>query len=139
MDAVTGCPDAAARDGLVEAVLHELSALLAELEHDPGFSGAIDLHSLPMPEAARARLSERLGSGEVDVTLDLAGPSRVRETAYPGVWWLRHADGADRTLLEQIVVARVPELLCAQEADIAGAARRLAAELGRAAREGDPG
>jgi len=41
---------------------------------------------------------------------------------------VRHADADDRTLLEQIVVARVPELLLAHPVDIADAAERLGAE-----------
>jgi hydrogenase-1 operon protein HyaF len=116
-------------DPVGAAVLRELSRMLAELARDPTFSDAIDLHSLPLGEVGRAQLRRRLGQGEVDAALDIAGPSRITETAYAGAWWLRHADADDHAVLEQIVVARVPALLLAHAEDIADAAQRLAVEL----------
>ena len=114
---------------VAEAVLREVGTLLEALARDPMFSDAIDLHSLPLNDAERAQLRRRLGQGEIDAALDLAGPTRISETAYAGVWWVRHADADDRTLLEQIVIARAPALLLAHPSDIADAAALLAAEL----------
>jgi hydrogenase-1 operon protein HyaF len=122
-------------DVIAAAVLREIAAMLAMLADDTAFSDAIDLHSLPLTDRGREQLRQRLGRGEIDVALDLAGPTRVTETAYAGAWWLRHADADDRTLLEQIVVARVPALLLAHTADIAEAALRLNAETTRPCRE----
>jgi hydrogenase-1 operon protein HyaF len=115
--------------GLVEAVLQELAMQLEALAGDASFSDAIDLHSLPLDDNAREQLRQRLGRGEVEARLDLAGPSSVVETAYAGLWWVRHADADGRTVFEQIVVARVPPLLLAHGDDIAAAAQRLGAEL----------
>jgi hydrogenase-1 operon protein HyaF len=118
-------PDA----GLVEAVLQELAVLLEALAGDEQFNDAVDLHSLPLDDGAREQLRQRLGRGEIEARLELAGLTYIVETAYAGLWWVRHADADERTVFEQIVVARVPPLLPAHGADIAAAARRLSAEL----------
>ena len=68
--------------------------------------------------------------------LQAAGETRVDETAFAGVWWVRHADADGQALQEQIVVARVPPLLPAHRDDITAAAGRLRAAL---AADGDAG
>jgi len=123
---------AAARYELVEGVLHEVARLLHWLALDPGLAEVIDLRSLPLQEADRALLRQRLGDGEIDATLNLLGPTNIRETAYAGVWWARQMDADDRCALEQIIIARVPPLLLAHPADIDDAARRLSGDLNRA-------
>ena len=129
MDALTPMRVPAAGAGLAAPLLHEVLRALESLARDASRAVVIDLRSLPMDEAARSALRGRLGRGEVEATLDVAGTTRIDETAYAGVWWLRHlgADGA--AALEQIVVARVPELLLAHPEDVAASARRLAGEL----------
>lgn len=122
-------PEAGPLDATAAAVLREVAARLQQLAREPDFSDAIDVHSLPLGESARAQLRQRLGHGEVDCALQVAGASRICETAYAGVWWLRHADAEDRTQFEQIVIARVPTLLLAHPDDIGDAAQRLAEEL----------
>ncbi|WP_144290076.1 hydrogenase expression/formation C-terminal domain-containing protein [Ideonella sp. A 288] len=116
---------------VARAVLREVARLLDALAHDPMLDETVDLHSLPLSEPDREGLRQRLGRGEVEAVFNLAGPTRVTETAYAGVWWVRHADADadDRSVLEQIVVARVPALLLAHPDDIATASHRLAAEL----------
>jgi len=134
MEELTGTAAAAARfdvgSGVAEALLRQVARLLEALARDPGFADVIDLRSLPMHDADRASLRERLGNGEIDASFDLVGKTRITETACAGVWWVRHANSDDCAVLEQIVVARVPALLLAHPADIEGAARRLATELG---------
>jgi hydrogenase-1 operon protein HyaF len=120
-------------NGLGDAVLRELSRLLTRLATEPNFSDAIDLNSLPMGEAERDRLRDRLGVGEVRAAIDAAGPSQIVETAYSGVWWVRHGDSNGDAVLEQIVVARVPALLLAHPSGIHDAGVRLSAELSAAA------
>jgi hydrogenase-1 operon protein HyaF len=137
MDTLTLPTPLAAPAGVAAALLREVAALLERLAADPGFSETIDLHGLPLTDAERARLRQRLGDGEVDARLEIAGPTRITETAYAGVWWLRHADADDRPVLEQIVVARVPALLLAHPEDVADAARRLVAELDTRGTPGD--
>lgn len=123
----TSCADTGS--GLAQAVLREVARLLHLLALDPGFTDVIDLRSLPTQDSDRAILRQRLGEGEIEATCHLAGPTRISETAYAGVWWARHADADNRCVLEQIIVARVPELLLAHTADIEEAARRLTTEL----------
>jgi hypothetical protein len=110
---------------LALAVLRETANLLEALVHDPSFEDAIDLRSLPLADADRAALRALLGEGEVDVRLDVAGETRVRETGFAGVWWETHyaADGA--AIVERIVVARVPPVLLAHPSDVVRARDRL--------------
>ena len=74
-----------------------------------------------------------LGVGELDLTIDFNGPTRIRETAYPGVWWIQHKDGEDRVLAEYIEINRIPDFLCAQTDQIEDAARALSDRLKGAA------
>lgn len=116
---------------MLEAVLVEVRVLLARLAGNPEQIETIDLNSLPLDARTRALLRDRLGQGEVVATIEAAGRSQVVETAYPGVWWIRHETGEDDSALEQITVARVPALLCAHPVDIERASLRLADDLGR--------
>jgi hydrogenase-1 operon protein HyaF len=122
-----------AANGMSEAVLREVARLLTRLATEPDFSDAIDLNSLPMGEPERDRLRDRLGYGEVQAALDAAGPTHITETAYSGVWWVHYGDLNGNAALEQIVVARVPELLLAHPSGIHDASARLTGELGAAA------
>ncbi|MEZ5729322.1 MAG: hydrogenase expression/formation C-terminal domain-containing protein [Burkholderiaceae bacterium] len=115
---------------MVEAVIAEVAARLERLVADPTYQDAIDIHGLPLDDRQRDVLRERLGQGEVDARLDVAGSSRITETAFAGVWWVSHLDASERPVLEQIVIARVPDLLPAHPADIALAAARLAGRTG---------
>lgn len=114
---------------LAAPLLHEVSRRLEALAADSSRSEVIDLRSLPIDQAARSALRSRLGRGEVEASLDVAGATHIEETAYAGVWWARHLDADGSAMLEQIIVARVPELLLAHPEDIAASARRLAGEL----------
>ncbi|MCW5665900.1 MAG: hypothetical protein KIT35_18885 [Piscinibacter sp.] len=111
------------------AVLREVARLLDGLAADPASDHTIDLRSLPLADADRAALHAWLGQGEVDAMLQAAGTTRVQETAYAGVWWVRHGDEHAPDALEQIVVARVPALLPAHPQDIVASARRLADDV----------
>ncbi|MCU0928159.1 MAG: hydrogenase expression/formation protein [Burkholderiaceae bacterium] len=110
---------------MVDAIVHECATQLGALARDPGFATAIDLRSLPLDDAQRQMLRARLGQGEVRAVVDVAGPTTVDETAFAGLWWVRHEGADGGVLAEQIVVARVPELLLAHPADVAVAAVRL--------------
>ena len=80
--------DAAAQD-MARAILTEIDALLARLVAS-GESAAIDLRSMPLKPGDLAALRKLLGSGEVHALVQVAGPSEVQETRYPGVWWVTH-------------------------------------------------
>ena len=116
------------------SLLTEIVALLARLRSE-GSPGAIDLGSLPLGPVDRLGLREALGEGEVDIRLDLAGASRVRETAMAGVWWVEHRDADGQLLTQMIEVARVPQIVTAQPADMDQALVRLRALAAGADRE----
>ncbi|MDR3472986.1 MAG: hydrogenase expression/formation C-terminal domain-containing protein [Devosia sp.] len=116
------------RTGLASAVLREISQHLHKLAAGGG-AELIDLRSLPMTDADRAELEERLGHGEVEADLYVSGESLVWETAYAGVWWIRHFGAGGRIASEQIAVVEVPDILVSHRADIARAASRLHDDL----------
>ncbi len=113
-----------ADDSLVEALLVEISALVENLiEHN--ISGSIDLLGLPLSAACLAFLEQRLGTGEISVTLTAAGKSEIHETGFSGVWWSSHADETGRVVAMLIDVAYVPEILKADVEDLRLSHRRL--------------
>ena len=114
------------------ALLAEIAQLLRRLV-EQGEPGAIDLGGLPLGPVDHLALREALGEGEVDIRLDAAGGSRIRETGVPGVWWVQHRDAEGALLVELIEVARVPAIVSAQPADMEQALARL-----RAAAAGAP-
>ena len=96
--------------GLAMALGHEILAHLDQLLAS-GEPGALDLKSMPMSPADYRALRSLLGEGEIDLTLELDGPTRIRETAFPGVWWIQHRDAAGTILAENIEINRVPQFL----------------------------
>jgi hydrogenase-1 operon protein HyaF len=116
------------RTGMAQSLLQEIAERLSDLA-DAGEASAIDLRSLPMTPADRDELEERLGRGDVDAVLNVAGKSEVWETRYAGVWWVRHLGADDRVAAERIEITTVPEILVTHGADITGASRRLHEEL----------
>lgn len=118
--------------GGVKAIGYEILTQLERLLSD-GESGAIDLRGLPMAPNEYEQLLAMLGVGELDLEIDLNGPSRIRETAYPGVWWIQHKDREDRVLSEYLEINRIPDFLCAQTDQIEDAVRELSDRLKGAA------
>jgi len=116
------------RTGMADAVLREAAALLADFVAT-GKISAIDLRSLPMTDADRAELDQRLGHGEVSAILTVAGESEIWETAIAGVWWVRHFGEGGHVVAEEIVVTRVPEVLATHPDDAREGLRRLNAML----------
>ena len=114
--------------GNAAALLREIAALLEALVR-LGEGGAIDLKSLPLSAADRDWLLERLGKGEVEINLNIAGGSRIRETAYAGVWWVEHRGENGATTSEFIEVSYVPELVSAHPDDVESGLDFLNSEL----------
>ena len=104
---------------LVE-VMHALDRLL-----DENTPTTIDLAGLPFGPGELDRLEDTLGHGELVAQLDALGNSRIRETAYPGVWWIEHRNANDEVTGRYVEVTRLPEILCSQDADISAARARL--------------
>ncbi len=110
--------------GMAQAVLRELAEHLAALaEH--GHSHQIDLTSLPMSSGDKQQLATALGRGEVDITLNTMGMSQIYETAYGGIWWVKHYSVDEQLLAELIEVAMIPQIINSQPADIEMAANAL--------------
>jgi len=114
--------------GMAWSILSEIAQrlhLLAE-SNEPS---AIDLRSLPMTQADRDQLEEILGRGEVSARIEVTGSSDIWETAYAGVWWIRHRGASERIATEEIAVTHIPEILLSHPHDVTAAALRLREEL----------
>ena len=101
-------------------VLHALDKLL-----DDDIPTTIDLAGLPFGPGELEKLEAALGHGELVAQLDSLGTSHIRETAYPGVWWVEHRNVNDEVTGRYIEVTRFPEILSSQDADIGAARARL--------------
>jgi hydrogenase-1 operon protein HyaF len=112
----------------VGALLAEVASLLERLASD-GRPGAIDLRSLPMSPADRLSLRRALGEGEVEATMTVDGPSNIRETGVPGVWWVEHHDRDGKVSAEFLDIACVPDLLARAPEEVAAGATELRALL----------
>lgn len=110
--------------GNATAVLHEVAGMLDALAQR-GETGVIDLGGMPLSQADKTWLEEKLGHGEVEMTLDLDGLSQIRETSFHGVWWLVHHNENNVVSGEFIEVNRVPELVLAHADDIRRSADSL--------------
>lgn len=114
--------------GQAEAVLSEVADLLGRLL-ETGEEGSIDLRSLPLSPADRDWLDKKLGSGEVEITLEAGGRSVLTETAYSGVWKVVHRDAEERVVSEFIEVAYVPAIIKPAKMDIEKANEKLQSDL----------
>lgn len=98
---------------ILNEVLHALDKLLGTNE-----ATTIDLASLPFGPGELEHLEALLGTGELSAKLDALGTSSIRETAYPGVWWLEHRNAFDEVVGRYLEITRTPEILSSQDADI---------------------
>lgn len=117
-----------ASTGMAWSILTEISRRLEELT-DSGKQSSISLRNMPMTEADRAQLDELLGKGEVEASLELAGPSKIWETLYQGVWWIEHRGADGKVACEEIAITPIPEILMTHPVDIRAAAGRLKNKL----------
>jgi hydrogenase-1 operon protein HyaF len=85
----------------------------------------IDLRSLPMTEGDREELDEKLGVGEVRADLAVIGKSEVWETAFNGVWRVRHFGAGPAVVADEIIVAAIPDILMTHPDDARAASNRL--------------
>ena len=109
---------------LLSEVLHAVDRLL-----DTDEPTTIDLAGLPFGPGELEHLEATLGTGELSCKLDALGTSRIRETTYPGVWWLEHRNAHDEVVGRYIEITRTPEILSSQEADITAGRARLEDQL----------
>jgi len=104
--------------GNAPPLLRELVELVRRLL-ETGEPSAIDLSALPLTPADLDWLRERLGNGEISVTLQASGESTLEETACPGVWWVTHHNEQGAVTSQFIEVTFVPELVKAHPRDVA--------------------
>lgn len=116
--------------GNIEPVLNEVAHALDRLMAD-GEPTTIDLGRLPFGPGEIEELEDQLGSGEIKAELDALGESRIRETIYPGVWWLEHCNTAGELAGRYIEITHVPDILKAQDADIGAGRARLSERISR--------
>lgn len=98
---------------LLRELIEQVSRLL-----EKGESSAIDLSALPLTPADLEWLGEKLGGGEIAVTLQANGESTLKETACPGIWWVTHHNEQGSVTSQFLEVAFVPELVKAHPQDI---------------------
>ena len=116
------------RRGNVKPILNEvLHALDRLLESDE--PTVIDLQSLPFGPGELDELEAELGTGELTAELDALGASQIRETKYPGVWWLVHRNTEGELVGRYIEITRTPEILMSQVADVTAGRARLQLDL----------
>ena len=101
-------------------VLNEIRHGLARLA-DSGEPTLIDLGAMPFGPGDEDRLLALLGSGEVQATVDALGPTKIRETRFPGVWLVEYLNTEGQRMALQIEVADAPRIIRTQPADIADA------------------
>ena len=109
---------------LLNEIAHAIDRLL-----DDGEPTVIDLAGLPFGPGELEQLETELGTGELSAELDALGISRIRETAYPGVWLLEHRNASGQVVGRYVEVTRTPEILVSQGADIAAGRARLGERL----------
>jgi hydrogenase-1 operon protein HyaF len=109
---------------ILNEVVHAMDRLL-----DVDEPTVIDLASLPFAPGELEQLEQFLGVGELTAELDALGVSRIRETMYPGVWWLEHRNTADEVVGRYIEITRTPEILMSQDADIGAGRAKLRLDL----------
>lgn len=126
-DAIAPC-QGSLNTGMAWSVMTEVAECLGRLDRD-GIENAIDLRSLPLTEDDREQLDALLGQGEVTAHLDVAGHSVIRETAFPGVWWVRHMGADGKVSSEELAITRLPDILVTDPSDIAAGAKRIRRQL----------
>lgn len=113
-----------AMHGNVLPILNEVMHALDRLLEDD-VPTIIDLAGLPFAPGELDKLEATLGTGELVANLDALGTSRIRETAYAGVWWIEHRNVHDEVVGRYLEVTRLPEILSSQDADIMAGRARL--------------
>ncbi len=110
------------------AILYEVRHALGHLTAT-GEATRIDLSAMPFGPGDEEHLSRLLGTGEVAASVEALGPTRVQETAVPGVWLVDYRNAQGERLALHLEIARVPEILCTQDEDLATAVATLDARL----------
>lgn len=114
----------------VEAVCNALPILVelearAECYANSRSPHAINLTLLPLSEAEIEFLSERLGTGPVEILSRGYGKCEVASTATPNLWWVRYYNSMGTLILNSLEVVDVPEVVVAAAEDLRDSEQRL--------------
>jgi hydrogenase-1 operon protein HyaF len=109
---------------LADAILFEVSVKLKALA-DHNESAVIELRGLPLTPNDLEVLDAALGRGEVAAEIHVSGQSTVQETAWSGVWRVRHHTADGGLSADQINICFVPDILSARYEDVRDASVRL--------------
>ena len=110
--------------GNVQPLLHEIRhALLRVADGEAGT--VIDLRSLPLAPGEEEQIEAELGQGEIYAELYAEGTTTIRETSYPGVWFVTHCNSSQDIISKFIEVTDCPDLLKSQQDDIDTGLERL--------------
>ncbi len=110
--------------GFANAVLQELIAQL-QVFAETGRHHVIDLTSLPINSTDKRKLETTLGQGEVHITLSTIGESHINETAFSGIWWVKHYNTEQKIISEFIEITDVPDIIKSHPEDIKKAANKI--------------
>jgi len=131
MSGLDGIPVRVEGSAAAGALTHNLLPVLHEIRHaldrliEEGEPTIIDLTAMPFGPGDEEGLVAALGVGEVQATVNAIGETRIRETAYAGVWLVEHLSTEEARLALHVEVASVPFLLKTPTEDMAEACRRL--------------
>lgn len=96
---------------IVNAALKDIMMALGRFV-DTGKGAAIDVRALPRMQADTYQcLRDALSVGEVTASVDAQVRVEVRETQFPGVWWLTYRNQEQAIVTEIIEIAEVPAIL----------------------------
>lgn len=110
--------------GMADALLSELGDLMRRFL-DTGEHGSIDLLKLPISPTDLLHFKDRLGRGEVSISVEAGGGSEIYETAYAGLWWVEHRDELSRVIARLIEAADAPSIVLAHREDLEATAKTL--------------
>lgn len=123
---------------IAKAVLNEIRELVAQFI-DSGKPGAIDLRQRPRMRAETYQyLKDVLSSGEVTAVVDAAVKIEIKETQFPGVWWLTHYNEQGAIVTEIIEITEIPAILKPHIAEMRTGLRRLEQTLAESAPPEEP-
>jgi hydrogenase-1 operon protein HyaF len=109
---------------MVRALFAELlSKMTALIEEDR--SSSIDLRGLPLPPGALEALRNWLGEGETRATVKALGTTTIQETAFAGLWWVRHDKAQGNLIAEGLEISYCPTLLLPERDTVQSAAKEL--------------
>jgi len=109
-------------------VLSEVRHALARLI-EAGEPTQIDLGAMPFGPGDEERLMALLGIGEVTATVDALGPTRIRETAFGGVWIVEYLNAEEQRVALHLEIDEVPRMLRPQPGDLDDALAAIDARL----------